>query len=207
MNQNISKSTKVFFKIAGILSFIFFALDLIISIAVIFQISFVEDLVKTVYSSIYVSITEAELEVLMFDFVITALFACVINFFAGRSYINLSKSRKVINGSSKTLIFILVIQFLFGLSILPCLFAFIAVLLYNKTILESLENSNQFSQQTQTFENTDSTIANTELTESDIENTANLVLDLKKQLHEKKITQEEYDKRFNDILINRNNIK
>lgn len=205
MNQNISKSTKVFFKIAGILSFIFFALDLIISIAVIFQISFVEDLVKTVYSSIYVSITEAELEVLMFDFVITALFACVINFFAGRSYINLSKSRKAINGSSKTLIFILVIQFLFGLSILPCLFAFIAVMLYNKTILESIENSNNLNTQAQTLESADASMENTKLSESDIENTANLVLDLKKQLHEKKITQEEYDKKFNDILTKRKN--
>ncbi len=189
--MTVRKSSRVFFRIASILSFIILALCLIFALGILFEISIFEDSFKMVYNSLY-ELTEADLESVKFDFIINCSFSAIVNFYAGRSYLNISKNKNLILSSKRTIIFFIIIQFAFGM-VFASIFALIGLFIYKpkeytqkQTHQSETINPEQFQEE--------------QLSKEAIDFCASNIAELNKLLAEKKITQEEYDKAFNNLL-------
>ena len=194
MNSSVSKSSKVLFKVAGILSYITLAICLIFAIGILFEISLFVESFKMVYTSVYLDLTEAELEQMKFYFVINCFFSSIINFYAGRAYLGLAKTRSRVLNGKRTLIFIICLQLFFGMA-LPCIFSIIAAVLYFKepkaenSPIKVAEDNGKGGAQTQSA-----------LSDEALDFCAFNIAELKKLLNSKKITQEEYDIALNELL-------
>ena len=186
--MTVRKSSRVFFKIAGILSFIILAFCLIFACGILFEIALFEDTFKMVYDMLY-ELTEADLESLKFDFVIICIFSAIINFYAGRSYLNISKNKLLVLSSKRTIIFFVVIQFMFGM-MWASLFAIVGLLLYKPKEYVTKVKQNATQPNTET----------SDLSKEAMEFCANNIAELNKLLAENKITKEEYDNAINNLL-------
>ena len=195
----VRKSSRIFFKIASILSFIILALCLIFACGILFEIPLFEDTFKMVYDTLY-ELTEADLETLKFDFIINCIFSAIINFYAGRSYLNISKNKNLVLSSKRTIIFFIIIQFLFGM-IFASLFAIVGLILYspkNYTSSEPQTINNHSSDNTN--ENMVNSEPQTELSKEAIDFCASNIAELNKLLAENKISEDEYNKALNNLL-------
>lgn len=191
--MTVNKTSKIFFKISAILSFIILALCLVLSIGILFEIPIFEDSFKLVYQSIY-EVNDAELEKLKFDFVINCFFSAIINFYAGRAYLNISKNKNYIQTSKKTMIFFVILQFIFGM-MLASIFAIIGIFLYKpKTYSTTINQTNNHSNQIET------TNSENQLPNEALDFCKANINELNKLLDEKKITQEQYDETLNNLL-------
>lgn len=189
--MTVRKSSRVFFKIASIFSFIILTLCLIFALGILFQISIFEETFKMVYNSLY-ELTEADLESVKFDFIINCIFSAIVNFYAGRSYLNISKNKNIITSSKRTIIFFIIIQFAFGM-VFASIFAFIGLIVYKpKEYIQKQSPQTETNNQEQQQEE--------QLSKEAIDFCANNIAELNKLLAEKKITQEEYNKAFNNLL-------
>ena len=189
--MTVRKCSRVFFKIASIFSFIILAICLIFAIGILFEVSLFEESFKMVYNSLY-ELTEADLESVKFDFIINCIFSAIVNFYAGRSYLNISKNKNLITSSKRTIIFFIIIQFAFGM-VFASIFAFIGLIIYKPKEYPK-------TKATSTSSNLNEETSNDQLSKEAIEFCSSNINELNKLLAEKKITQEEYDKAFNNLL-------
>ena len=177
----MKKSTRILFTVTAVISFIISFVFFLQAIGLMFNIGGFKDLYIEMIQKIGIATEPNELSFEVYMGIFDALVGILLNSYAAGIYLKLSKAKTIILGTNKVVLYVGILQCFFIVSILPGLLGIIASRIIKKQETAIVNRPRDV-----------------------VENRTNDIVDRITNLKARKdaglITQEEYDRRLNEII-------
>jgi len=181
----MKKSTSILLKTTAILSLVISIFFFFEGVSLIFNLFGFKDLYIEVIKNMGMITSASEINFQVYMGIFDALIGLFLNSYCAGNYYRLSKSKNILLGSSKVLLYMGILQCFFIVSILPGILAIITSVKISKEEKEIINRPRNEQNQS------------TELDQMSIQ-----IVSIKQQLEKGEITQEQYDRALNNIIEN-----
>ena len=177
----MKKSTRVLFTVTSVISFVISFIFFLQAISLMFNIGGFKDFYIEMIQKIGVATEPNEISFEVYMGIFDALVGILLNSYAAGIYLKLSRAKSIMLGTNKVVLYVGILQCFFIVSIIPGLLGIIASIIVRKQETEIVNRPR-------------------EVVENKTNDLVDRITNLKARKDAGQITQEEYDRRLNEII-------